>query len=110
MKTVIYNTNWNNKLFCDSWSSIRLANSQKYVIGEEYVHQLIVKNRIIIQRHGKLIYTSNFLLENMTLPQAHIDSGYDHIELKKLIQIMYKNSNIDWTKQPLSFLLFTSKY
>ena len=110
MNTIKYSFNWNNKLFCIAWSTIRLYNEKKYKIGEIYNHVLVnKKDNPILTKPGKLLYYYFFSIKDMTEAIALLDTGYTKEEAIKMLKIMYKNKNINWENQKLSFMVFSSK-
>ena len=97
-----FSTNWNNKLDCIAFTTIRLKNSTKYQIGKEYEIHLknTLKKRARIEGI-KLIY-----FHQINEYIAYIDTGYSSEEEKKIIKKMY--SNINLKTQPFSFILLKS--
>jgi uncharacterized protein YqfB (UPF0267 family) len=101
MQTAIinYSYNWNKKLDCQAFTTIRLRQDKKYQVGTTYQVQLNNKAlcwvKIIAIKHFKLIHLNDFM--------AFIDTGYNCQETIKIIQKMYPNK--DWNTQQLSFIL-----
>jgi hypothetical protein len=104
MRQVTFSYNWNNKLQNKSFTSLRLENNEKYVVGETYE---ILENGIVIKR-ALLEGIRNIYLHDVNLFIARLDTGYNVEGCIKIIQTMYKNKNIDWAKQKISFLLFVT--
>jgi len=96
-----FSTNWNNKLNCDYFTTIRLY-SEKFIVGDTYDIVLKSKHLKFAECRGFKV----FYIEQINEYIAGLDTGYDVAETKKLIKSMYKNLNLDWTTQRLVFLLF----
>lgn len=96
-----FSYNWNHKLECDSFTTLRLANSERYQ-----------KNVVYFVRSKDKDYGEFYIedIRQITLAQinpfiARLDTGYDVAECVKLIKTMYKNKNINWDKQMLYLIL-----
>lgn len=96
-----FSTNWNNKLDCKAFTTLRLRNPNKYVIGKEYNILLNgqLKKRAIIE-DMKTIHLSDI---NEFI--ARIDTGYSAHETKNIIQKMYANKVKDLDAAYFSFIL-----
>lgn len=104
-KEISFCSNWNNKLNCDAFTSIRLRNDKKYHVGEDYV---IIKGKEPIYM-AKLIQVIHFHLSNLTPAMAYLDTGYSPKETQQIIEKMYKNKNINVYEIEFSWLLFYHK-
>jgi hypothetical protein len=110
MDQINYNENWNNKLFCFAWSTIRLYQPEKHILGKVFRHTLHNdKGDEIITKSGRLVSMHPFLLGQLNDTKAYLDSGYNAEKLTSVIKKMYQSKNIDWDSQRLVFLVFTSK-
>ena len=98
-----FSYNWNNKLGCKIFSTIRIYNPNKYQIGQEYKIELNKKPiKIASITDMKTIY-----LKDINEFIAGIDTGYSAFECKSILQKMYsKIQNLD--KQPFSFILLST--
>lgn len=106
MKDIIrFSYNWNNKLSGNAWTTIRLKDDRRFVVGKTY--QINLKN-------GKddrfFCYASiegirDFYLKELNSFMARIDTGYSLPECTNIITTMYKNIVHDWENQKLSFIL-----
>ena len=81
-----FSYNWNNKLDCKAFTSIRL-DSAKYVIGNKYT--IVMKGRQPEQ--ATLMDKKVFKLSQLTAFMSYIDTGYSLDECKNIIRTMYKN-------------------
>lgn len=93
MKRVYFSHNWNNKLDCKDFTTLRLSNDNKYVVGEVYEiwHKEGKENRCI----GEAVLKSKRKFHASKINQfiAYLDTGYSADETKKIIQRMYKKEN-----------------
>jgi len=103
MINVKYSYNWNNKLECKCYTTIRLRNDKKYRVGETYNASLNDKHL----HYATLKVIKHFKINQLTEGVAMIDTGYDKQATITLLRRMYKNKNIDWSTQELSFLIFS---
>ena len=91
--------NWNNKLNCLSFSTIRLRNDKKYFVG--------AKKDIWLKGEYKGVATivaiSYFTLDKINESIARLDTGYSAEECRDIIRKMYKD--IDWNTQQLCFCI-----
>lgn len=112
-QTIRFNKNWNNKLNCQSFSTIRLSNPKKYKPDEIYNILLTDSKGRATKNFGfaKLLSINEFLLDNITPAMSYIDTNYNVPEFIKLFKTMYKNYQIDFSKKKLVFLTlqFTDK-
>ncbi len=98
---ITYSQNWNNKLYCLSWTTIRLA-SDFYIKGRVYNQWLAErgKERKLIGV-ATIVNIESFRLEHLTEGAALLDTGYGKAQTQKLIQTMYKSRNLNWDTQLL---------
>jgi hypothetical protein len=103
--TLNFSYNWNNKLHNNAFTSLRLHNDSKYIVGDTY--EIVQKD----EQLGKatLIEKRVLLLDKITPFISFLDTGYDVAEMIKIIKTMYKNKNIDWENQYMDFCLFVYK-
>ncbi len=99
MKEIAFSNNWNKKLCCNFFTTIRLNKS--HVIGEEIMIKLKDKElgkAVIIQK--KLC-----LLSELTEYTAHLDTGYNFEKTCALIMKMNKAKNVDWNVEQIAVYL-----
>ncbi len=99
MDKLNFSYNWNNKLDCFVFTSIRLATG-KYRLGETY--QVFLKGSHYC--NVKLIDVAVITLDKLKPWIAYLDTGYDLKEAKAIIQKMYPDVN--WNTQLVAVLLF----
>lgn len=80
--------NWNNKLDCNCFSTIRLHNPKKYWAGSRAIVELKGKPK---PHPAEVCYVKTFYLKDMTEAMALLDTGYSKEEATKMIMTMYKN-------------------
>ncbi|HRK00994.1 MAG TPA: hypothetical protein PL089_15395 [Ignavibacteria bacterium] len=102
MKTLEFTYNWNNKLDCKCFTSIRL--SDRYRVGEEFKIILINKKVPQVKGVARIIEIKEFYLHQLNTFIAALDTGYSVPECKKIIERMYKNT--DFENKQLKLILF----
>lgn len=102
MRRIDFTYNWNNKLDCKCFTSIRVRNDKKFIIGENYM--IFLNDKFLSD--ATIVDIKNFKIENLNNFMAHIDTGYSIDQTIKILQKMYKE-NFD--KQEYSFILFKKK-
>jgi hypothetical protein len=99
MRQISFSYNWNKKLDCDAFTTIRLYQPEKYCIGEQYEIQL-KKEKLF---EGVIVDVKKFMLKDLSNFVAYLDTGYSKENCQSIIQKMY--SKVDFTTQPLSLIL-----
>lgn len=109
MDEIIFTNNWNNKLDCDCYTTIRLQNAQKYVHGRTYKISFVKKskngNEKTYLHDAVIVGIRTMTIDKINDFMAYIDTGYDAIQCRNIIRNMYKKSNLDWNRQMISFIL-----
>lgn len=98
METIKFSTNWNNKLNCKFYTTLRLVN-YKYQIGKVYQVELKGKTLHKVQIADIKIFGINDINSYV----AGLDTGYTVGETKKILRTMYKEVN--WETQRLALIL-----
>lgn len=98
-KEIAFSFNWNNKLSCRAFTTIRLHNPAKYQVGQ--VYDILLTGKKFME--GKIIEIKDFYLTDLNEFMAYVDTGYCKQECEIIIRKMYKN--LDLTKKKLSFIL-----
>ena len=96
-----FSTNWNNKLNCRCFTTIRLHNPKKYFLGARFNVYLKGHFKGVAQVVGVKICT----LKDVSEYVARLDTGYSAAECQKMLREMYKNKPIVWERQLLDFCL-----
>lgn len=100
MGTIVFSHNWNNKLGCDCFTTIRLHNPQKYKVKQVYhilLNDNLIKEAIILD-----IKTISFSQINNFI--AYLDTGLSVEECKGLLKRMYYKIK-DIENQKFDFIL-----
>ena len=105
---LIFNTNWNKKLDCDFFTSIRINNDRKFVVGNKYVIKLGKKDQPLktYPRMAVLIAKHTINLAGIKDYMAYLDTGYNAEETKELIRKIYRFKIPNIETKPLDYLLF----
>jgi len=103
LRQIAFSYNWNNKLSCPCFTTIRLINLKKYVVGETYE---IVLNKKPISL-CEIVEIRNFYLASLNEFVARIDTGYSKAECERIIRSMYKI--VDFDSNMLSLILLVKK-
>jgi len=100
MQTLEFSHNWNNKLDCDVFTTLRL--SGRFSIGEVITVQLnkVDKPDPYVILDKKVIY-----LSKIGEWIARIDTGYSAEECIKILKTMYSKKRINWDSQPIYLYL-----
>lgn len=101
MDKLTFSYNWNNKLNCNSFSTIRLYNPDKYFIGAKFVVQAKGFDNFNVEVKA----VTPFFLSNINDSIAYIDTSYDSLRCKEIILTMYRNTKVDFTKTKLAFIV-----
>lgn len=101
MYKLLFSHNFNNKLDNDCFTTLRLRNDFKYLLGEKMEVRLngISKGVIYIEdvKHLKIESINEFV--------ARLDTGYSREKCIEMIKTMYKAYNINWNVKQLSLVL-----
>jgi hypothetical protein len=96
-----FNENWNGKLNCQCFTTIRLHNPIKNCVGA--IKQIYLKDRY--KGDAKIMHVSRITLDQINLPMAKLDSGLLPDELRAKLRELYKSHRPNWNTQPLDFLV-----
>jgi hypothetical protein len=102
MNKLDFSYNWNNKLRCRTFTTIRLKNGKKYYPGAcfEVCLQGYPKGK------AKVVDVKTMKLKDISNWIAYLDTGYTALETMDIIKKMYKNKPyINWDTQELSYVL-----
>ena len=89
MHSIKFSQQWNNKMLCQAFSTFRIWNPEKYVIGRVFVPYLLDK------AHERditvLVAATPVMLKDITPAMAYLDTGYDLPDFLKILHTMYKD-------------------
>jgi hypothetical protein len=94
-----FSYNWNHKLDCDAFTTIRIFNKLKHVPGTPVAIKLKEEDK----GTGVIKDVRTFMLDNMNSFMAYIDTGYPLDEAKQVILRMY--SKVDFKTTLLALIL-----
>lgn len=96
-----FSTNWNGKLMCEYFTSIRLHNPRKFAVGNKFdvylkgaymgVHEVVGHKRLTVETISEWI--------------ALLDTGYPLVECQNIIRTMYKKIDNFTDQSSLSYIL-----
>lgn len=96
-----FSNNWNSKLNCDVFTTLRLASNQ-YKVG----NMVLVKLKGQPMPHLACIKARrDILITDINDYIAGIDTGLSADKCRDLLRTMYKNYGINWHTQRIAFLL-----
>lgn len=99
MEALSFSYNWNNKLHCNYFTTLRLYNEKKYFVGNKLAVDLNMEQLKVAEvvGHKKILITdiNDFI--------AGLDTGYTVTETVNILKRMYPKAN--WQTQYLSFVL-----
>lgn len=93
MQTINFSYNWNNKLECKAFTTIRLHNSKKYKVGELYSIRLQTSKGVELKGHAEIVDIKTISFDQINEFIAHLDTGYNAKETKRILLKMYKTKN-----------------
>ncbi|QJW92491.1 hypothetical protein HNV11_23760 (plasmid) [Spirosoma taeanense] len=96
-----YSFNWNNKLDCLHYTTMRLENPGKYQVGRKFGVYLNGKHI----HDAQVIEVKSLTINQITEWSARLDTGLSKAKCIDLLKTMYKNKQIDWTTQKLNWVL-----
>lgn len=96
-----FSYNWNCKLDCQNFTTLRLRNAIKFEVGKCF--EVWLKGEY--KGQARIVDVKHVLLEQISEWIARLDTGYDAEKCKELIRAMYKTKGVDWSKQQLAYVL-----
>lgn len=85
MKTINFNLNWNGKLYCNCFTTIRPFNEEKFKLNENYQVRLNGLNMGEVE----LVYKVDFKLSQLKDSMSLLDMGYIAKYGKEIIADLY---------------------
>ena len=94
MQNLIFSYNWNNKLDCKAFTTLRLHNPKKYYPGAEFDVWLNEKGKEQAPK-GRAITQAvkTFDADQINDFIAFLDTGYNRAQCIQILQRMYKQEN-----------------
>lgn len=104
VKKFAFTTNWNGKLGCNAFTTIRISN-EFHKVGETF--EVNQKGRLI--GLFKIVHKRQFKLEQITDGMAYLDTGYDRKKTIDLIKRIYSSKDYDWNTVLLDYILLVKE-
>lgn len=98
MKKLNFSYNWNNKLHCKYFTTLRLRQG-KYQVGDQY--EIMLKDKFM--GIGEIMAIKHLYINDINEYIAGLDTGYPVEDTIKIIRTMYKK--VDLSVQQLSLIL-----
>lgn len=103
MSDLHFSTNWNGKLNCDYFTSIRMWNENKYFVSS--VFKLYLKNRY--KCDVQIVEIKKITLTQLNDWMAWLDTGYSAATTRDILRKMYKNKRfVNLDIQPFAYIMF----
>jgi len=98
MTEIRFSYNWNNKLQCKAFTTVRLLSNKSYNVND--IVKIIYKDESF---NAKIIDIKEFYFADINNYIAFLDTGYCIEEHQLILRRMYKNVN--WNTQKLLLIL-----
>ena len=99
MNKLEFSTNWNNKLDCKCFTTIRIYNARKHFKGN--VFDVFLKNQH--KSKVEILSVGNIKINDLTDYICYLDTGYSRAETIEILHKMYPR--IDFKTQHLAIVL-----
>ena len=98
--------NWNNKLNCDVFTTVRIENTAKYKPNQLYEITLSKpkSKEPTIQGKARILLIQPFYLEKVSEGIALIDTGLSKQKFIDLVHTMYSKTGINFTTKRLTLI------
>jgi len=109
-KEIRFSYNWNGKIDCRCFTTIRLYNPEKYKKGA--VHQVTLKTKggwVKCPGKAEIIETKKIYGKDLNEFICRLDTGYSVEETKKVLSSMYKGKDIENTAFSYTLYSYTEK-
>lgn len=96
IKEIRFSYNWNNKLNCKFFTTLRRFNQEKYQAGE--IYHIILKSRDRwVTDFGRAVAVDIKTIKGDNLNEfiCGLDTGYSVEEAKGILKRMYKQDSVD---------------
>lgn len=102
IERIEFTTNWNGKLNCNSFTTMRLHNPVKYCVGA--IKQIYLQG--VWKGNAKIIEVRRIYLREINRFIAKLDTGLSPEDCRQLFRTMYKNRpGINWETQLIDLCL-----
>ena len=100
MRVFNFSHNWNNKLDCNQFSTIRLRNDYKNVVGD--IAQVKYKHETF---NVQVVYISHFPFSKLNDGMTRIDMDLPIDKARTVLERMYSKKVPNINKQQFSFIV-----
>lgn len=100
MSQIEFSRNWNNKLNCFVFTTIRPSNPNRYVLSQTY-DILLNKSKL---KQCKIIKINRVTGDKLTDYVCYLDTGYDSQATRQILSRMYSNQDINTMSFDIIFL------
>jgi hypothetical protein len=106
MKTTKFTCNWNKKLGCDFFTTLRLHNPEKYLPGNK--HKILLQENGVWRDYGMAEVVSVRILRLHQFNEfiCGLDSGCTVDETKNILYNLYKERLKDFNKAEFDLVLY----
>ena len=106
LKSIKFTYNWNNKLKCNYFTTMRLANPEKYKVGNQ--HKILFLENGVYRDYGigEIVAIRNLRLHQLNIFICGLDTGYSVDQTKQIIYKMYKNRIADINHADFNLVLY----
>ena len=97
-----FEENYNGKLNCQCFTTIRLHHPVKNAVGA--IKQVYLKG--VWKGNARIMHAATITLDRINLPMAKLDTGVQPDGCRRLIRNLYKGrSGINWETQQLDYIV-----
>lgn len=100
MQEINFSSNWNGKLNCQSFTTFRFWNEEKYRVDE--IYRITFRD---IEFKAKILRIQKMKLSAVDEWIARLDTGYSLEEFKKAIRIIYQDRTKNVEKADFALIL-----
>lgn len=94
-----FSYNWNNKLDCKAFTTIRMFNPTQHIVGNKVEIDLKGQSK----GSGTIMDIRRFLVKDLNAFVSYLDTGYSVAETQEIFRKMYSKTDLD--RVPLALLL-----
>lgn len=105
METLSFSQNWNKKLDCDLFSTIRRWNPAIHYEGREVSIYDNTSKPGRFKGRGRYVLVTEFKLHQLKPAVAMLDTGYSLEETKNIIRTMYRNKVPDVERESFAYII-----
>ena len=100
MRTLNFSTNWNNKLDCKHFTTIRIYNPIKHKVGNKF--DVLLKKKLKVK--AEIIGVKKGYVKDLGSYDCYLDTGYSKQETISILQKMYPKINFQHQQVALVLL------